>query len=177
VTIPFENFDLSRFFEDSAYALETYGEPCPSDTDVAAIERELGYRLPAAYVVLCRQQNGGIPIRTCFRTSQPTSWAEDHVAIHGIAAIGRRKNHSLCGPLGSRFMVREWGYPPLGVYFGDCPSAGHDMICLDYSQCGPEGEPGVVHVDQELDYQLTYLAPDFQAFIKGLESEEAFPLD
>ena len=71
-------------------------------------------------------------------------------------------------------MISEWGYPPIGIYFGDCPSAGHDMICLDYSGCGPSGEPTVVHVDQEGNYSITYLADDFERFIKGLVDDEQF---
>jgi hypothetical protein len=47
-------------------------------------------------------------------------------------------------------------------------SAGHDMIFLDYSDCGPEGEPCVVHIDQESDYEITYLADDFASFVRGL---------
>lgn len=60
------------------------------------------------------------------------------------------------------------------VYFADCPSGGHDMLCLDYRACGPSGEPSVVHVDQELDYQITFVAPSFEAFIRGLQEEDAF---
>jgi hypothetical protein len=52
--------------------------------------------------------------------------------------------------MGSQFHIDEWGYPPVGIYFADCPSAGHDMICLDYRACGTDGEPQVIHVDQDL---------------------------
>jgi hypothetical protein len=74
-------------------------------------------------------------------------------------------------------MIDEWGYPPIGIYFADCPSGGHDMLCLDYSQCGPEGEPRVVHVDQEREYKLTALADSFAQFIWGLVSEESLMVE
>lgn len=74
------------------------------------------------------------------------------------------------------FNIDEWGYPPIGVYFADCPSGGHDMLCLDYRACGPSGEPTVVHVDQACDYKITFVAPNFEAFIRGLEDDDAFPV-
>jgi hypothetical protein len=48
------------------------------------------------------------------------------------------------------------------------------MVCLDYRACGPSGEPRVVHVDQEWDYQITIVAESFEAFIRGLEPDNAF---
>jgi hypothetical protein len=48
------------------------------------------------------------------------------------------------------------------------------MILLDYSKCGKDDEPEVVHVDQENDYKKTFLAKDFETFIKGLKNEEEF---
>jgi len=96
------------------------------------------------------------------------------VAIAGIYGIGRTKACSLCGEQGNRFWLEEWGYPAIGVYFADCPSAGHDMICMDYRECGPDGEPRIVHVDQEWDYAITLLADNFEGFIRGLEGDENF---
>lgn len=170
----FEGFDLTGFWADSDYALKEYVEAPFSPEMLASVEQELGYKLPAAYVALMQTQNGGIPVNTEFPTNEPTSWADDHIAITGIAGIGRTKTYSLCGELGSQFMLDEWGYPPISICICDCPSAGHDMVMLDYSACGPQGEPTVVHVDQEADYAITYLAPTFEAFIRGLVNEEVY---
>ena len=173
----FTDFDLSGFWEKSDYASKTYVLPPPTDAGVASIEAELGYKLPASYVALMRTQNGGIPVNTCFPTNAPTSWAEDHVAISGFLGIGGKKSYSLCGDLGSQFHIDVWGYPPIGIYFGDCPSAGHDLIALDYRACGPQGEPQVVHVDQEGDYRITFLAENFEAFVRGLVPEDVYAED
>jgi hypothetical protein len=67
--------------------------------------------------------------------------------------------------------VAEWRYPDIDVYIAQCPSAGHDMIALD---CRSPGEPTVVHVDQEWDYQITVLAPDFESFVRGLVDESEY---
>jgi hypothetical protein len=167
------DFDPNDFWEQWDYAASSRVDVPLTDELLSSVEAELGYKLPTAYVELARTQNGGIPIRTNHRTSEPTSWAQDHVALTGIFAIGRSKTYGLCGKIGSQFMIDEWGYPPIGVYFADCPSAGHDMLCLDYRNCGADGEPTVVHVDQEFDYKVTFVAKDFASFIRGLEPDEA----
>ena len=174
---PFEGFDLTNFWDDSMYALKEYVSDPPSDELIASVEEELGYKLPAAYIWLMKQHNGGIPVNTCYPCDEPTCWAEDHVAITGIFGIGREKSCSLCGELGSQFMIDEWEYPAIGVAICDCPSAGHDMIFLDYRACGPQGEPAVVHVDQENDYKITHLADSFEEFIRGLEHESLYDPD
>ena len=158
---------------DEAVASE-YHEQAPSAEDIRSIESELGYRLPAGYVALARSRNGGILRRNAHASPSPTTWAEDHVAITGIFAIGRTATASLCGSNGQRLWLEEWGYPALGVYFADTPSAGHDLIALDYRVCGPDGEPSVVHVDQEVGYAATELAKSFDAFIAGLVEKSQF---
>src|SRR3954447_21641456 len=120
----FTDFDIEQFWELSEYATKEYVGAPLTDEVVAAVERELGYKLPASYVELMKFQNGGIPRRTNHRTKEPTSWAKDHIAITGIYSIGSEKPSSLYGEVGSKFWVEEWGYPAIGVYFADCPSAG-----------------------------------------------------
>ncbi|MCP3776007.1 SMI1/KNR4 family protein [Paenibacillus sp. MZ04-78.2] len=166
--VPFEGFDLTNFWKDSDYALKNYVSEPPTDELIASIELELGYTLPASYIAMMKLHNGGLPINTRFPTGEATSWAEDHIAIEGIMGIGREKPYSLCAEFGSRFMIEEWGYPDIGVVICDCPSAGHDVVMLDYRKCGRNGEPEVIHVDQERDYEITYLAENFEAFIRGL---------
>ncbi|WP_228647873.1 SMI1/KNR4 family protein, partial [Microtetraspora sp. AC03309] len=139
-----------------------------------AVEAPLGHRLPTAYVDLARRHNGGTLARDAHPAPTRTTWAEDHIGVVSLAAIGRTADFSLCGERGSAFWVAEWGYPDIGIYIADCPSAGHDMIALDYRS---PGEPTVVHVDQEWGYRVTVLAPDFETFVTGLVYESKYDMD
>lgn len=170
----FKDLDLTNFWSECSYSSRDYIEEVPDGEVIESIEKQLGYKLPDSYIELMRTQNGGLVNKSCFPTNESNSWADDHVAITGFLGIGKSKTNSLCGALGSQFMIDEWGYPAIGVYFADCPSAGHDMILFDYSNCGKDGEPEVVHVDQENDFKKTFLAKDFQTFVKGLKGEEEF---
>lgn len=158
----------------SAAAHDEYVEPAPSDQLIASIEAEIGYRLPDAYIALARARNGGLLARGAHPTPEPTGWAADHIAVTGIYAIGRTSRYSLGGELGATFMREEWGYPDWGIGIADTPTAGHEQIMLDYRECGPTDEPQVVYVDQEADYQVTVIAPDFASFVRGLVDEDEF---
>ena len=170
--IVFGDFDLSDFWEKSEYANKEYVGETLTDELVKSVEDHLGYKLPQAYIELMKQQNGGIPKKINHRSTTPLSWAEDYITITGIFGINSTKSYSLGGRFGSQFCIDELGYPPIGVYFCDTPSAGHDMVCLDYRKNGSQGEPQVVFVDQEAGYQITFLAENFEAFIRGLEGVE-----
>lgn len=173
-----ETLQLPDFWTDSKYARKNYLSETVTDELVVKVENQLGYSLPDSYVNLMKYRNGGIPVNQLFPSPAPTSWADDHIAISGILGIGYKLPYSLCGSLGSQFMISEWGYPEIGVYFADCPSAGHDMICMDYSNIGQNGEPRIVHVDQEADYRITHLAANFREFVLGLQpSEDPEPED
>ena len=88
-----------------------------SEALVLSIEEQLGHVLPSAYKELARLRNGGVLRRNAHPTPAPTTWAQDHVAVTGIFAVGRSAEYSLCGGLGQALWLHELGYPPLGVYF------------------------------------------------------------
>lgn len=97
----FNDIDLSDFWKDSKYSLKNYVSQSLTSELINSIEDELGYKLPNSYLELMKSQNGGIPKNCRFPTKEPTSWADDHIAISGIFGIGRDKEYSLCGGSGS----------------------------------------------------------------------------
>jgi hypothetical protein len=131
------------------------------------VEQQLGFKLPASYIELIRFQNGGRPNLKSFlaKNSEETT---SRVDIEELMGCDGARENSLIGGSGSEFFLEEWEYPRIGIYFGSCPSGGHDMICLDYRKCGVAGEPEVTHVDQELDFQKVVIAPNFETFVRGL---------
>lgn len=171
----FTDSDLTGLWMESGHSSNDYVEPYPDDELIASVEAELGgYKLPASYVELARIHNGGTLHRCVHPMNQPTNWADDHIVVTELYALGRTAQMSLAGPLGSLHMEREWGYPRIGVGIADTPSAGHEQIMLDYRSCGKNGEPQVVHVDQEAGYRITFVAKDFATFIRGLVGEDDY---
>ena len=158
-----KDFDWTGFWNDVDYAFESYiGKPV-TDKDIRDAEAELGYTLPAAYIELLKNRNGGVLNKNCFINNEG-----DCVYVTGIYGIDRDKKYSLLGEMGNEFWISKVKYPPIGIVVADTISGGHDMIFLDYRECGPTGEPKVVRVDQEGDYSITLLADNFGDFIKNL---------
>lgn len=171
-----DDFDCRDFWEDSEYARKSYISVPASEADFAErvkeVQERTGYKLPASYLAFMGQHNGGMPRLTFHKTKSPTAWSAEGIAMEGFYAVGSDRPYSLLGEFGSRFRIEEASYPDIGVYIADTPTAGHDMIALDYRFCGPAGEPAVVHVAQEDYFAITFVAKDFATFIKGLEEVE-----
>ena len=158
-----KDFNWTGFWKDTDYAFESYIGRDVTDEDIKNAEAELGYTLPTAYIELLKNHNGGVVNKNCFINDD-----DDCVYITGIYGIDRDKKYSLLGEMGNEFWISKWEYPPIGIVVADTISGGHDMIFLDYRECGPTGEPKVVRVDQEGDYSITLLADNFGDFIKNL---------
>jgi hypothetical protein len=145
------------FWGDGSYGVQ------PPLTDEAVKEAEdlLGVRLPAALLDLLRIQNGGMVAcgRRRYPTTEPTSWADDHVPLTDLLGIGRTKG--MTSLFDAPYLVEEWDLPK-GVVpvSGD----GHTWIALDYRRAA---DPAVVWLDADLATELA-LAPDFRSFVEGL---------
>jgi hypothetical protein len=67
-----------------------------------------------------------------------------------------------------------WNYPDIGMPVCLCPSGVHNAYFFDYRECGKDGEPVIVHVDQEgivngsIGFEITHVADNFEEFIKSL---------
>ena len=158
-----KDFNWTGFWKDTDYAFESYIGRDVTDEDIKNAEAELGYILPTAYIELLKNHNGGVVNKNCFINDD-----DDCVYITGIYGIDRDKKYSLLGEMGNEYWISKVKYPPIGIVVADTISGGHDMIFLDYRECGPTGEPKVVRVDQECDYSITLLADNFGDFIKNL---------
>ena len=177
VDAKFSAQDLAGLWDDSEYSLSQYTGATPTTEDFAAIETELGFRLPGAYKSLIQLRNGGILARNCYPNALRRDWTTAAFSVESIFGIDRSKPYSLCGSRGAKFWIEEWRYPEIGIAIADTISAGHQMIFLDYSDCGPDGEPCVVSVNQESNYEISYVADNFAEFIRGLEPSEDEELD
>jgi SMI1 / KNR4 family (SUKH-1) len=150
-----------------------YGVFSPLTSDmVAAGERELGVKLPSALLRLLGIQNGGSVAQAwnaCL--AEPNFYAEDHVPFEDVFGIGAADDARGTTMLDTRYLVQEWGLPtPVVLLSGD----GHHWIALDYRVFGPDGEPAVAWIDNEMDHELR-LAPDFRTFVEGLTSSDRYP--
>jgi hypothetical protein len=136
--------------------------PAVTDDLIAAAERKLGYELPRSYVELLRIRNGGEPVRHCYPVEFANSWAEGHIDVGAILGVGGSRGID-AEPFGSPYMVKQWGYPPIGIVICDTPSGGHDTVMLDYSR---GGEPSVVYLDE--DRVPRQVAATFADFLMNL---------
>ncbi len=134
-----------------------------TDAAVAAAEAQLGVRLPALYLVLLRQQNGGY-----LRGGWPGT------VSHSLFGIGDGFP-SITGQ-GAWWKQPD---PDPGLFVPDQPALlvpfdgdGHWDMCFDYRRSGPQAEPAVTHVD--LDARSDEVVADsFRDYLAGLTDEDA----
>ena len=165
---------LKGLWYHDEFSLREYVGKTATNEDFEKVERELGCRLPESYKTLMRIQNGGELRKNTFQGPFRRSWSRGFFDVNYIYGVDSSSDYSLCGKFGHKLWIEKWKYPNIGIAICGSVRGGHDMIFLDYSDCGPEGEPCVVNIDQEEDYEITYLADNFKDFIDGLFSDEEY---
>lgn len=162
---------------DIDVSLNEYQTQMPIPETIKTIEKELGYKFPESYLNFMKDHNGGLVEKSRYAYVDSETKEEREISINGFLGIGSDKPYTLLGSNGSRFWMEEWEYPSIGIVICDCPSGGHDLVFLDYRDCGPEGVPCVSYVDQEADYEITKIADTFEAFVDGLVIEKEKEVD
>lgn len=163
---------------------EGEGEAPPPLTaeGVAATERALGVRLPAAYLDLLRVRNGGATRGwECPVEDGDVQWAEEVFELFGVPPLSAEQAAALDGPalaetisddvhgsiLVTPYMTREWKLPPRqALLSGD----GHTWLSLDY-RAGED--PKVVFLqDDGWEFSVSVLAESFDQFLAKLRPAE-----
>ncbi|HLK13395.1 MAG TPA: SMI1/KNR4 family protein [Fimbriimonadaceae bacterium] len=144
-----------------------YGPPL-TDEMVASAEQRLGVRLPAPFLALLHESNGGFLRPTRYPCEMPDSWGEPYAEYRTVHGLGY--GYGIDAETGALHMRKEWGYPDDLLWLdGD----GHTGLFLDYRTCGSRGEPPVVYVDVETDGEpiIWPVATTFGEFLAGLREE------
>ncbi|PGK51808.1 SMI1/KNR4 family protein [Priestia megaterium] len=131
--------------------------------EVKAAESELGISLPASYIELCKFQNGDYLIYDAFPTTEPNTWADDHVSASSLYGIKKD------GILDTAYLLNEWGLPKnLVLIAGD----GHSWIALDYRH--QKEDPPVIYLEEgdEMEWKEIPLAASFEEYINKLYNHE-----
>jgi hypothetical protein len=150
----------------SGYDSRSPGPPLTPEAVLAA-EAALGYKLPESYLRLLRIRNGGHPRRRFYPTLVKTCWGTNYVEIETVYGVGSEKGIEGVSPA----LIREWDYPAVGVVIACTLTAGPHVVMLDYSECGPGGEPLVIYLEtvgSGRPPNVLVLAPDFETFARGL---------
>lgn len=160
-----------------------YGPPdCPPLTEemVARAERRLGYKLPTSYLEVLRVRNGGMLHRRLFRRPAYDGQPAYDFGVFNLYGIGEpagidadefNVNGEATGECLSEALIRGWNFPNVGVVIS---FGGHAGYLLDYSLCGPSGEPRIIWAHSERQPVEAFdVAPDFATFIEGLTEYNA----
>ena len=139
------------------------------DEMVKKTEEQLGFKLPESYIYLMKKHNGGL-LQKNYLAMKNTDGFWDLEGIYGIGD----KNYSI------NHQNEDKEYYEANLISICSSNSGHSNIYLDYNECGPQGEPRVISIDNELSMddlnEKPYvLAKNFEDFITRLcdpEDEE-----
>ena len=68
--------------------------------------------------------------------------------------------------------INAWQYPNIGIPFGQTQSAGHDMYFMDFRSIDKNGEPRIVHIDNEFDNEITVVADNLEDLLTKIYFHE-----
>lgn len=132
-----------------------------TDEMIERAEIKLGVKLPAEYIELIKERNGGSLNCSCFPVDgKDADKLGKSINIDHIMGIGKDNG----GILQSLFFAEEFELKPkLIPFYGD----GDSWICFDYNKKGPFKSPVISYVHSHSG-EVTEISPDFKTFIEQL---------
>lgn len=161
----FENVNLDEIWYESEDSKKYDCGPLDDET-IKKTEEQLGFKLPESYIYLMKKHNGGL-LRKNYLAIKNTDGFNDLDGIYGIGD----NNYSVNQQNKDKYDHEE-------NLISICDSnSGHVLIYLDYSECGPQGEPRVIAIDDETSAvdpseKPWILAENFEDFISRLCDED-----
>ena len=161
----FENVNLDEIWYESEDSKKYDCGPLDDET-IKKTEDQLGFKLPESYIYLMKKHNGGL-LRKNYLAIKNTDGFNDLDGIYGIGD----NNYSVNQQNKDKYDHEE-------NLISICDSnSGHVLIYLDYSECGPQGEPRVIAIDDETSAvdpseKPWILAENFEDFISRLCDED-----
>ncbi len=125
-----------------------------SDDNLKKIEKSLGFKIPNSYVELMKIKNGD---------DEYHNIGDDMLDMDGFKGIDALVE--------MKYLIEDWGYPNIGIYFAWTESAGHEALLINYRDCIEKGVPSIWLLDQEGEYGR-FLAKDFDEFLNQIYFEK-----
>lgn len=141
-------------------------QPALTDAAVSAAEAQLGVKLPDAYLVLLRQQNGG-----ALRATWPATYSR---MLQGIGPCSPSITLDQARWRPKNLTPGSWA-PPQSELLIPFDGDGDWDMCFDYRKRGPRAEPEITLIDCECEFEEP-IAADFLAFLAGLVDQAAMSI-
>ena len=134
-----------------------------SDSDIKAVEEELGVKFPNDYIECIKKYHGGAPEKDCF-TFDSVKYGEMGSCLGVLLRLDQKKEENILDTMKNL----NDQLPKKIIPFGD--DGGGDFMCFDYRDIKEEQSPKVVYWHHELNTEesISYLAQSFTEFIKML---------
>ena len=151
-----EHLALEKLFDtESDWGREHIMAPLTEEM-IKRAEDTIGYKLPKSYLELLRFQNGGAILDDDCWLTVIYGIGEEADAFNGLEEMFEN-------------WMNEWEYPNIGIPFGETQTAGHDLYFMDCRDLDADGEPSIVHVENEggpEDIKITKVADNFADFLE-----------
>lgn len=131
------------------------------------IEREIGFELPQSYKDLIKDCDEGYPNKNVFKYYDNNLGCITTEGLGAFTSLKKEENSFL-----SDFKNPPEFFPKGLVTFAE--NGGGDFICFDYRHGHPNPDPPIVfwRHDADIGKDVSFIAPDFKAFIDMLYQEE-----